>query len=101
MPRSRTMPELRDKLQPEPSATPTSLPAEPTAVPPATECDQGGGGGPAREPVGVDPMHSDAENFALKGFTTWESHLATRLGVTRRELATLRSAHLQEDVDFL
>jgi hypothetical protein len=46
-------------------------------------------------------MHSDARNFDPKDFSIWESHVATRLGVSRRDLVSLRWAHLKEGSDFV
>lgn len=95
------MTELRDKLQPEDPNGPAEAGREDPNASAAATGSTGGRGGSREADAGSGPMHSDAENFGLKGFSTWESHLATRLGVTRRELTALRSAHLQEGADFL
>lgn len=88
------MTELRDKLHSD-DADPPAPASE--AAPAKGE----GGGSPDQPPAGM-PMHSGTENFPLKSFSVFESDLATRLGVTRRDLVALRWEHrLQEGVDFL
>lgn len=87
------MTELRDKLHSDDADPPA--PAS-DAAPAKGE----GGGSPDQPPAGM-PMHSDAENFPLKSFSVFESDLAVRLGVARRELVAMRWEHLQEGVDFL
>jgi len=95
------MAELQDKLRPE-----ASEPAEPAsdqaAAPHDDRSDQGGGGGLSDSAAESGPMHPDSGNFGLKDdFSIWESQLATRLGLSQRDVAGLRSQHLQEGIDFV
>lgn len=65
------------------------------------QSEPGRGGGLGEAAAELEPMHSDARNFGLKDFRTWESHVAVRLGVSRRDVAAVRQQHLREGIHFV
>lgn len=95
------MAELRPKLRngtAGPVADQAELAAGPASAAAGTKV---GGGGLRADAPAAGPMHSGAGNFDLKDFSVWESHLALRLGVNRRDLIPLRQRHLQEGIHFV
>ena len=95
------MAELPDQLPdqlPEQPARSADQAARRSAEDPLSD---GGEGGVGVRAARRDAMGSDARNFGPKDCSIWESHVATRLGVSRRDLVSLRWRHLQEGLHFV
>jgi len=96
------MAELRDKLRVPAAGEPAREPGDAAASAGERTGEQGGGGGSRARAARLVPSHSDARNFSAKDeFLHWESHLANRLGIDRREIIRLRQKHLTENSDFV
>ena len=98
------MDELRDKLR---LATdgPTPAPVEDGRAQASASARTGpstrGGGGQRDDAARREPMHCDAGNFGSKDFSVWESHVATKFGLARRELVMLRWKHLTDGAHYI